>query len=1081
MACMPDEDCDYVNNVIIGCHVTITSNKECPSEYVRTGASGKASDVGMLINHASSGMVFHSAQSNLAYYNLVILPDYEGYGLTRSHAHPYLYQELTARQVVDATRYGIALYKNSPSISSIRHNFRNGWRSISVGYSQGGSVALATHRFIEQNGLTDELQFAGSVCGDGPYDPIATLMYYVKQYHEPNPMSMPVVLPLILKGMCDWNPYMKNHQVSDYLSSDFLATGILSWLTEKEKTTDDITDAWKRHYMSLDDGHVTPDGAELLLGLNYLLKPVGFNYFQALYDANSNTYTSTAGVPLPDKRGLMKDLHFALASNNLTKGWMPRHAVFLYHSIDDSVVPEVNRESAGNSFGQWVIKLHAGGIEQFDHVGTGRQFYLGTAEFEAIRQLAKAPVHQNIQNAIALRDAIDDEIDQALDTWDNPPTIHSDIVLAPLTLNGVEIQAEYKLEGDFAVLGTGYNACIPQYSEGKVEIPATIIVDRTTYRVDQISNVAFRMCNKITEVVVPVNVTRIGNFAFQGCQELTTVELPSTLTQIGSGAFIDLPKLTRIDVHASTPPYWEYNDVFKFHAGGIGDQANYTYDDVLLCVPEGKVQNYKNSLQTNEDIRWTKPDGWGNFLNITETATEGAEAYAAYRNNTLTFHFDTHRADRQNSGYQTYGIAPNDYSLGHLPGWLTPGSSHATDITEVVFTNLFQYARPVTTKRWFRNCVNLDTIIGIDNLKTDAVTDMSYMFHNCPSLEDNDFDFSGFNTSAVTKMEHMFEDCTSITQLDLSAFDTRNCTNMSAMFYGCTGLTSIDLSTFETAACNFSSMFYNCSNLETASLGSFGVEQDNYICTEMFRNCDKLRTLAIPSAFNKLRNAFRDCDHLTEVYCYKPAPFSYWDGCNSDFVSVPEKYTKFHVLASAYNEWIRLYGPDSETPANVTFVGDLGTDTNPILIYGTIDWLNIGTMVDNDINVNAKMMNDIRVRTMLGSADHPFKGTFDGNGHTLTVEYKITENVSQDLHSYMPAPFGAIQSTEIKNLKVDGNITVATSTERLGAAGLVGFCPISNVITRNSSPTAMCRLISMERLKISAALSVLLTITSSPQ
>lgn len=211
MACMPDEDCDYVNNVIIGCHVTITSNKECPSEYVRTGPGGKASDVGMLINHASSGMVFHSLQSNLAYYNLVILPDYEGYGITRSHAHPYLYQELTARQVVDATRYGIALYNTSPTINEIRHDFRNSWRSISVGYSQGGSVDLATHRFIDQNGLADELQFAGSVCGDGPYDPVATLMYYVKQYDDRYVMSMPVVLPLILKGMCDWNPYMKNH------------------------------------------------------------------------------------------------------------------------------------------------------------------------------------------------------------------------------------------------------------------------------------------------------------------------------------------------------------------------------------------------------------------------------------------------------------------------------------------------------------------------------------------------------------------------------------------------------------------------------------------------------------------------------------------------------------------------------------------------------------------------------------------------------------------------------------------------------------------------------------------------------
>ena len=86
MASMSDEDCDHINNVIIGCHVTITSNKQCPSSYKDEGS--KASDVGLLVNHSSSGMVFHSAQSDMAYYNLVILPDYEGYGLTRSHAHP---------------------------------------------------------------------------------------------------------------------------------------------------------------------------------------------------------------------------------------------------------------------------------------------------------------------------------------------------------------------------------------------------------------------------------------------------------------------------------------------------------------------------------------------------------------------------------------------------------------------------------------------------------------------------------------------------------------------------------------------------------------------------------------------------------------------------------------------------------------------------------------------------------------------------------------------------------------------------------------------------------------------------------
>ena len=110
-----------------------------------------------------------------------IIPDYEGYGITSDVAHPYLSEELTARQVVDGVRYGIELYKNSAQVSEIRHPFRSGWRSVSVGYSQGGGTSMAVHRFIEQNGLVDELKFTGSVCGDGPYNPVATFMEYINQ------------------------------------------------------------------------------------------------------------------------------------------------------------------------------------------------------------------------------------------------------------------------------------------------------------------------------------------------------------------------------------------------------------------------------------------------------------------------------------------------------------------------------------------------------------------------------------------------------------------------------------------------------------------------------------------------------------------------------------------------------------------------------------------------------------------------------------------------------------------------------------------------------------------------------------
>lgn len=359
------------NNIVIGCHCTITSNKECPSLYPEDGFF--KSDVNMMQYYASWGKGVRKAKDDPAYYNVLIMPDYEGYGVTKDRPHPYLYQELTARQVIDGVRYGLALFKQgrfsgknesvSPQWAKSQDAFRYG-KYFSVGASQGGSVAMAVQRFIEQNNLTEEFPFKGSVCADGPYDPVATLRYYMRESkvsgHEAGELTMPVAIALIIKGMLDTNPLMMKYKPTDFFSQLFLDTGILTIIADKqypslEMTTDDV----KEHLENLSKNEkykdmLTSDGRAKL---KYVLTPRGWDYMTKLAE----------GEELPDYEE-MNDLISALESNNLTKGWIPKHPVCLFHSLHDTVVPYDNCVSARDAFNNKVTFYLDDRTTDSDHI-----------------------------------------------------------------------------------------------------------------------------------------------------------------------------------------------------------------------------------------------------------------------------------------------------------------------------------------------------------------------------------------------------------------------------------------------------------------------------------------------------------------------------------------------------------------------------------------------------------------------------------------------------------------------------------------------------------------------------------------
>ena len=161
----------------------------------------------------------------------------------------------------------------------------------------------------------------------------------------------------------------------------------------------------------------------------------------------------------------------------------------------------------------------------------------------------------------------------------------------------------------------------------------------------------------------------------------------------------------------------------------------------------------------------------------------------------------------------------------------TPWHNIMSKVEKVVFnvsfrrvTNIKSLKGWFDSEKWENRPRRLTSIVGLENLNTSNVTDMSDMFHGCESL--STIDLSHFNTSKVTNMSGMFHGCESLSTIDLSHFNTSKVTNMSGMFKGCKSLSTINLSHFNTSNVTYMGwMFSECKSLSTIDLSHFNTSK----------------------------------------------------------------------------------------------------------------------------------------------------------------------------------------------------------------------------------------------------------------
>lgn len=124
--------------------------------------------------------------------------------------------------------------------------------------------------------------------------------------------------------------------------------------------------------------------------------------------------------------------------------------------------------------------------------------------------------------------------------------------------------------------------------------------------------------------------------------------------------------------------------------------------------------------------------------------------YVKVDNETLTFCFGTPTLTRP--GNESPINIKSEYT--EEPEWV---KNYGKQIKKVIIEPSFTHYKPTSTAYWFCNLSSLESVEGLEYLKTEEVIDMRNMFNGCTSLKE--LDLSGFNTSKVNYMDRMFQNC----------------------------------------------------------------------------------------------------------------------------------------------------------------------------------------------------------------------------------------------------------------------------------------------------------------------------------
>lgn len=384
-----------------------------------------------------------------------------------------------------------------------------------------------------------------------------------------------------------------------------------------------------------------------------------------------------------------------------------------------------------------------------------------------------------------------------------------------------------------------YKSLTPNTFGGNVVIPAKVTYNNHTYNVTSIGDYTFASCN-LTEVAIPLGVTRIGHHAFSSCKELYSITIPNSVTSIEWSAFYECTSLSTITIPNSVKTIGEgaFADCSNLYSVTIGNSVTIIGGWAFQNCSSLLSVSIPNSVTSIEQCAFTGCSSLNSVIISNSVKTIGQSAF-----------YDCNQLTSITIGSSVTSIGGNAFGISSGSSNFLETSVYITDLAawcSIKFAN--EYSNPLsnnlTKKRHlFINGEEVKDLVIPNSIK--SIGDYAFCYYNTLTsvtipnsiLSIGNSAFNGCNGLSSISIPN------SVTSIGKSAFS------------GCKALTSITIPNSVTSI--GTGAFYGCKAINSITIPSSVITIGAY----PFASCENLASINVDNG-NPAYNSYNNCNAI---------------------------------------------------------------------------------------------------------------------------------------------------------------------------------------------------------------------------